>query len=91
MPQGIQLVYSYTCALHTIPQGQLLPVAPKSLEAPATEDKKCVVDIFTLPTHYGLDGPGIESRWWRDFPHPSRPALGPTQLPIMGTGFLSRG
>jgi hypothetical protein len=24
---------------------------------------------------YGLDGPGIESRWRRDFPHPSRPAL----------------
>jgi len=28
---------------------------------------------------YGLDGPRIESRWRRDFPHPSRPALGPTQ------------
>ena len=35
-----------------------------------------------IATHYGLDGPGIESRWGRDFPHPSRPALGPT----MGTG-----
>jgi len=30
-------------------------------------------------TRYGLDGPGIESRWGRDFPHPSRPALEPTQ------------
>jgi hypothetical protein len=27
---------------------------------------------------YGLDGPGIESRGGRDFPHLSRPALGPT-------------
>jgi len=25
----------------------------------------------------GLDGPGIESRWGRDFPQLSRPALGP--------------
>ena len=24
-------------------------------------------------TRYGLDGPGIEYRWGRDFPHPSRP------------------
>ena len=31
---------------------------------------------------YGLDGPGIESRWERDFPHLSRPALGPTQPPV---------
>jgi len=29
-------------------------------------------------TGYGLDGPGIESRWRRDFPHLSRPTLGPT-------------
>jgi len=31
-----------------------------------------------VATGYGLDGPGIESRWGRDFPHLSRPALGPT-------------
>ena len=31
-----------------------------------------------IATHYGLDGPGIESRWERGFPHPSRPTLGPT-------------
>ena len=28
---------------------------------------------------YGLEGPGIESQWGRDVPHPSRPALGPSQ------------
>ena len=32
-----------------------------------------------IATRYGLDGPGIESRWGRDFPHPSRPSVGPTQ------------
>jgi hypothetical protein len=32
-----------------------------------------------IATRYGLDGPGIESRWGRGLLHPSRPALGPTQ------------
>jgi len=31
-----------------------------------------------IATGYGLGGPGIESRWGRDFPHLSRPALRPT-------------
>ena len=35
-----------------------------------------------IATRYGLDGPGIESRWWRDFPQPFRPALGPNQPPV---------
>jgi hypothetical protein len=33
-------------------------------------------------TRYELDGPDIESWWERDFQHPSRPALGPTQPPV---------
>jgi hypothetical protein len=32
-----------------------------------------------IATRYGLDGPGIESRWGRCIPHPSRQVLGPTQ------------
>jgi hypothetical protein len=40
---------------------------------------------------YGLDGPGIESWWGRDFPRLSRPALGPTQPPIQWVqGFFPR-
>ena len=35
-----------------------------------------------IATCYGLDDPGIESRWGQDFPHLIRPALGPTQPPI---------
>jgi hypothetical protein len=35
---------------------------------------------------YGLDGPGIEWRYRRDFPHPSKSApQGPTQLPVQCT------
>ena len=30
-----------------------------------------------IATDYRLHDPGIESRWGRDFPHLSRPALGP--------------
>jgi len=44
-----------------------------------------------LVTGYGLDGPGIEFRWWRDFPHLSRLVLGPTQPPVQWVQGLSRG
>ena len=44
-----------------------------------------------ITTRYGLDGPGIESLWGRDFLPLSRPALGPTQLPIQWVLILSRG
>ena len=44
-----------------------------------------------IATRYGLDGPGVESRWGRDFPHPSRPALGPTQPPVQWVPGLSCG
>jgi hypothetical protein len=44
-----------------------------------------------IAIRYGLDGVGIESRWERDFPQPSRPALGPTQPPVQWVPGLSRG
>ena len=43
-----------------------------------------------ITTRYGLDGPGIEFRWGRDFQHLSTPALGPTQPPIHWVPGLSR-
>jgi len=39
-------------------------------------------NVVGITTRYGLDGPGIESLWGRDFTHPSRPALGPIQPTI---------
>jgi len=45
-----------------------------------------------IATCYGLDGPGIESGWERDFPHQSRPALGPPQASYtMGTASYPGG
>jgi hypothetical protein len=40
---------------------------------------------------YGLNGPGIKSRWGRDFSRLSRPSLGPTQPPVQWVPGLSRG
>jgi len=34
-----------------------------------------------IAIHCGLDGPANESPCGRNFPHPFRPALGPTQPP----------
>ena len=54
--------------LYCIPLIVLLPVG-----------QDIAVGIATL---YGMDGPGIESRWGRGFPQPIRPALWPTQPPV---------
>ena len=44
-----------------------------------------------IATRYWLDGPGIESRLERDFPHLFRTVLGPTQSPIQWVAGLCRG
>jgi hypothetical protein len=40
------------------------------------------VSSVGIANGYGLESPGIESRWSQDFQHTSIPALGPTQPPV---------
>jgi hypothetical protein len=47
--------------------------------------------VGSIATGYRLDGPGIESRLGRDFPHLSRPTLGPNQPPVQWAPGLSPG
>jgi len=55
------------------------------------------VSLVVTATRYGLDGVGIfisrlmGSRWARDFPHPSKPALGPTQPTTKQIPYISLG
>jgi hypothetical protein len=57
----------------------------RRLHSEELDDVCCSVNIIVgrdssvgMATRYGLDGPGIESR----FSHLSRPALGPTHAPV---------
>jgi hypothetical protein len=44
-----------------------------------------------VTSRYGLEGSGIESRCRRDFPHLSKPALGPTQPRVERVSFFFPG
>jgi hypothetical protein len=55
------------------------------------EHLKIRVSVVGIATRYRLDGPGIESRRGRDFPHLSKPSLGPSQPPVQWVPNLSPG
>ena len=42
------------------------------------------LNVVGIAIRYSLDGPGIESRWGRDSPHPLSPTLGPPNLVYNG-------
>jgi len=44
-----------------------------------------------IATRYGLQGPVIESRWVRHFPHQSRPAPRPTHPPLQRVSGIPGG
>ena len=67
--------------LHELEQTMEHYCSPPSRSVILTSD--AIVDSSVgIANCYGLVGPGIECRWGRDLPHPSKPALEPTQLPI---------
>jgi hypothetical protein len=47
--------------------------------------------VINVATRNGLDGPGFESRWGRDFSHLSTPILGPIQSLIQRVPGHCRG
>ena len=48
-------------------------------------------NVVCVATGYGVDGFGVEIRWTRDFPCPSRRARGPPSLLRSGYGVLLGG
>jgi len=70
----------------TLRKQSLLSILRACLKRPDITKNSCELtglgSSVGIATGYGLDGPGIESRWEARFSQLTRPALGPTQPPV---------
>jgi hypothetical protein len=57
----------------------------------ADMDSRGLDSIIGIAIRYGLDGPGIECRWERDFPHRSDGPRGSPSLLYSGYWAFPRG
>jgi hypothetical protein len=78
-----------TCIRNARECGNILQVREKRVMRQSDENLKRIHgyrvgrhNVFGIATGYGLGGLGIETRCGQDFPHLSRPTLGPTQSPV---------
>jgi hypothetical protein len=67
---GVDLILFKKCLL--LPE--ILPYVMQSVPFSSSLVRFHPGSVVGIATAYGLGGPGIESRWGRDFPHLSRPS-----------------